>query len=148
MPRELLMLRKGRGLLPATRFDEEAVFEIPFNVPVLISVSKTPYPKMRSWYRALLALLVSATGAWPTPQEAHRQLLVRCGFGKAVMISAAGEIRVTAPSTADWDLFEWRQYLDILIDVLSREYFHTIPTPELLREVEQMAGTRYEEIER
>ena len=148
MPRELLMVRRGSFLQPATRFDEEAMSDLPIKTAITVSISKTPSTKMRAWYRALLTKVTEATGAWPTPDQAHRQLLVRCGFMESMVISQSGDIRVTPESTADWDRFRWQAYLDVLIQVLVEEHFGNIKDRILLREVEQFVGIRYEEIER
>lgn len=136
----ILMVRRGAVLSPATGADEAAVLSLPLRTALTATVTKTANPSMKAWYRALLAKLVDSTGMWPTTDEAHKQLLLRCGFGESMVLNGSGDVRFTPPSTVDWDQFEWRAYFDVLIEKLATDIVPGISAADLRREIEASLG--------
>ena len=139
------MVRRGRYLHPASRIDEDEMGDIPQKVALRVLVSRKPSSKMKAWYRALLSRLVEATGMWPTPEQAHRQLLIRCGYMESMVISTDGDVRVSPVSTADWDGSSWRFYINDLLILLTTEILPGVTRRALVGEVERMIGIQLEE---
>lgn len=116
------MQRQGRVLLPLAASDERDVLLLPERRILTVEANAKAPLRLKRWFHAMLHLLVEATGKWPTVAAAKEELLVRTGFFESIVIGADGTTRFSAQSTRDWQLVEWRQFLDVAVPYVVEHY--------------------------
>lgn len=119
---ELYVSRRGLSFLPASASDEAEFIRLPERRALAVTVSPRVPPKLPRWYRAMVQLLVEATGRWPNREIAHKELMIKAGFFETVVLNANGDVRFAAQSTAEWDLVQWRSYIDTVLPLIIRDY--------------------------
>ncbi|MCQ8781665.1 hypothetical protein [Mangrovibrevibacter kandeliae] len=144
MPIKLLMVSGGGVLRPAAPADADRLERVPVRTLVTTTITRSPSDRMRAWYRALVERLVEMTDRWPDADQAHRELMIKCGFFESVVINGRGDVRFTPQSTAEWDAFQWRSYVDSLLLKLATDIIPSIDSAEVRATVEAMAGMSFE----
>jgi len=139
------MYRRGEALIAAAPRDKVEIERLPVRGVVTVTASQKPNQALIGWYRALLHRLVEMTGMWPTEDQAHRQILVRCGYMESLIISRDGDMRATPVSTADWGAEDWTRYIDVLMAKLATDIIPEISDQSLRESVEAMAGMSFEQ---
>lgn len=145
MPVELLMYRRGEALIAAAPRDKAEIERLPVRGVVTVTASQRPHQALIGWYRSLLHRLVEMTGMWPTEDQAHRQLLIRCGYCEAIVLNGQGDVRAIPVSTAEWDGTDWTRYIDVLMAKLATDIIPEISDSDLRESVEAMAGMTFEQ---
>jgi hypothetical protein len=145
MPIELLMYRRGEALIAAAPRDKDEIERLAVRGFVTVVATQKPNQRLVAWYRALLHRLVEMTEMWPTADQAHRQLLISCGYCDAVIITGRGDVRATPVSTAEWGAEDWTRYIDVLMAKIHTDIIPGIPDQQLRESVEAMAGMSFEQ---
>lgn len=119
---EIVTQRRGDALVPVSEADRQVLILLPERRFITISAEPKAPLKLQRWFHAMLALLVEATGRWPTVAIAKREILIRTGFFSSMVISTNGDSRITPESTAEWGLVEWRLFLDRALPFIVENY--------------------------
>ena len=114
--------RQGSILLPISASDDVEMLRLPERRIITIEADARAPLKMKRWFHAMVQLLCEATGRWPTPAEAKKEILIRTGFFESFVIDADGSTRYSAQSTADWQYLEWRAFLDKAVPFVVENY--------------------------
>lgn len=138
------MVCQGGVLKPAAPADEEVIETLPGRKLLSVTISHKAN-RLSAWYWVMVRRLVGMTGMWPSVDQAHRHLLLRCGFYESITINESGGFRLTPVSTSDWDYDEWRAYVDALMAKLSTEIISEIQNERLRESVEAMTVMSFEE---
>lgn len=90
----------------------------------LITITAEPRApaKLKRWFFAMLQLLCEATGRWPTPEIARKEIMIRTGFFESMVIAGDGSTRFSAQSISGWGLIEWRAFLDVAVPYVIEHY--------------------------
>lgn len=144
MPIELYLQRRGKLLVPVSAVDEVEIMRLPERRVLTGSIDAVAPVRLKRWYRAMVHLLCEATGRWPNQEVAHKELLMKAGFFESFVISTNGDTRYKPQSTAGWGLMEWRNYLDVVIPIVIRDYVGETRA-EFRDRVDRFLGIKYRE---
>ena len=118
----IYMQRRGHLLLPLSASDKLSMEALPERRLLTIEGDAKAPEKLKRWFFAMLQLLVEATGRWPTPEEARREIMVKVGYFDSIVISGDGSTRFTPRSMAGWQASDWRAFLDVAIPYIIENY--------------------------
>lgn len=110
--------RKGNILLPVSEPDFREMARIPERRVFSFETNPKVPLKLSRWYWAALALLVEATGRWPTKEIANKEITIQAGYVESIVINTGGDYRISAVSKSEWGLIDWREFLDAAIPVM------------------------------
>lgn len=145
MPIDLVMHRQGARLVPCAAIDFNDLERVPPNRTMAVRIMQDANPKIIRFYNGLLAKLVEGTGAWPDRDAAHREMLIRARCVDSVVINNEGDHRFTPVSTAGWDLFQWRAYIDTVMPIVLSDYLPNVPYPSMRRDIEEYVGVKFKD---
>lgn len=137
--------KSGHFIRPASAFDEDKLATVKEGQAVHVVITTPDQPRLRQFYRGLLALLVRG-GVWAHTDAAHLDLMVKTGRVEKTVINSkpGGEItvRFEPKSTADWGGPEWRSFLDDVVPIITSEFIPEIPWRDVRADAERYVGIR------
>lgn len=119
---EIVTQRRGDALVPVSEADRQVLILLPERRFITIDAEPRAPERLKRWFFALLQLLVEATGRWPTPEIARREIMTRTGFFSSMVINTNGDARITPLSMTGWGYVEWRQFLDVALPFIIENY--------------------------
>ncbi len=119
---EFYVQLRGRLLLPLSASDLEEMERLPERRILRVDADAKAPLKLKRWFFAMMQLLCEATGRWPTPEHARRELMVRTGYFESIVIAGDGSTRFNPQSMADWKASDWRTFLDRAIPYIIEHY--------------------------
>lgn len=118
-PPSPMMRKTGGRLAPLTAVDDELLSQTPDGQIYELVLRKRPRSnRQNDWYWGLLGKIVDGTGAWPTSQHLHRELLKETGrVTKATNLRTGEQIEV--PDSTAFDAMQPAAYNAYLNDALA-----------------------------
>lgn len=142
---DFCVVRRGAYLAPVSASDEREILRLPERRVITVQAEPRAPDKLKRWYRAMVQLLQEATDRWPNREVAHKELMIRAGFFESFVISADGQMTKFRPqSTGDWDLVQWREYLDRVIPIIISDYVGETRA-EFRDRVDRFLGIKFKE---
>jgi hypothetical protein len=137
---DLITIRKGPSLVPATAFDLEQIEKVRIGAPLRTTVTFSRSGRKHRFYRALISHVADGLGI--APGLLHAQVKLRCGLIENILISkkAGPIVELKSTAYASMDETEFSAYVDMAIDVLFTEYLPGIKRKDVLAEVDRMVG--------
>ena len=134
----------GSCLRPASEFDEKKLAGVREGKAVFITIVEAVNPKLPQFYWALVSKLVDG-GCFAGRDEAHTELMVRCGRVDSALVSTVGNtntVRMTPMSTKEWCASHWRSYLEAVVPVITADILPDMKWSRFREEVERFVGIR------
>lgn len=141
---ELVAIRDGPKLVPATPFDLEQLERLRQGKGMRISAT---YPRSlphQRWYRALISVVADGIG-WQ-PNGLHKEIKFRAQLVEHIFMLKGGGVGVELKSTAfgELDEPEFRAYTDLAIEIIFRDFLPGVERNSVIAQVHDMVGPRPE----
>jgi hypothetical protein len=136
---DLVTVRDGPALVPATPFDLEQIERITRGRPARTVVTFPRSLPHQRWYRALVAVVADGLGL--PPGTLHAELKFKAGLIEHIVAGRAGvavELRSTA--FAAMDEAEFTAYVRLAVEIIFRDYLPSVRREDVFAHVEAMVG--------
>lgn len=139
---ELVAIRDGPKLVPATAFDLEQLAHVRQGKNALVRVTHPRSAARMRWYRCLVGVVAEGIG-WQ-PGSLHSELKFKAGLVKQIYMSQAAGTVIELKSTAGsaMDETEFWGYVDIAVEIMFRDHLPGIQRNSVLDRVHALVGPR------
>jgi hypothetical protein len=139
---ELIAIRDGPKLVPATPYDLEQLESVRPGKPARVHLTHPRSAARNRWYRALIAVVAEGLG-W-APGSLHSELKFKAGLVKQIYMSqAAGTvIELKSVAFAAMDETEFWTFVDMAVEIIFKDYLPGIPRNSVIDRVHDLVGPR------
>lgn len=136
----LVTIRDGPTLVPATRYDLEVLDGVNSSRPLRTSLTFSTDEPLRRWYWSFITIVAEGIGV--PVQSLHRDLKFKAGLIESIFLSQSGLPVVELKSTAKrrMDGIEFGQYVELCKELVFRDYLPGVTRKLVYQRVEQMAA--------
>lgn len=139
---DLITIRRGPTLVPATAFDLERLESVRTKRPLRTTVVFDRSAAHMRWWRALLAIVADAIGV--SPGLLHAEIKWKAGLVRNIIMSKSAGPLVELESCAfpSMDEARFTEFTDIGVELLFRDYLPAVRRKDVFAEVGKMVGPR------
>lgn len=147
MATQIIVRRELPGLVAVTAYDSELLSAIPMRREFTATLTQKRSQRQNRFYWALLGKIVSNHPFYRRSEPLHLWLKTRLGYVDEIRFhDGSAEIRATSTAFDSMDGLTMRAFVDGAIDVLCAEVLPGVSRRELLSEVEDMLGDRFDNV--
>ena len=149
MATELVALRRGDKIIPASQTDLDELLTVPAGVSFACKLWVPRSLPMQRWYRSALACVSANTEdpRWNDPTRLHVWLKIRCGLADEMgVIDGRFYCAVRSTSFSDMDQAEFKKYVDKAIQVIIAEVWPGLRLSDFLNEIDKLSGVALKRI--
>lgn len=141
---DLVAIRDGPKLVPATPYDLECLEQVRPGKPARVRLTHPRSVARNRWYRALVGVVAEGLGF--SPQALHAELKFKAGLVKQIYMSqAAGTvIELKSVAFATMDETEFWSFVDMAVEIIFRDYLPGIDRNSVIARVHELVGPRPE----
>lgn len=141
MATDLIIRRVDSRLIPVSQLDFEELERIPRGKDLACRLWQPRSLPRQRFYRGLLALVIKATGRFPTAESLHVWLKVKYGLVEAIDTSGDNPIFVLGSTAFDaLNEIEFGKFVDFAILTIMTEIMPGVRQSTITKEVEAMIG--------
>jgi hypothetical protein len=137
---ELVAIRDGPKLVPATPYDLEQLEKLPRGKPGRVHFSHPRSAARNRFYRAFVSVIAEGIGI--APGSLHAELKFKCGLIRNIMLTKSAGTVVELKSTAFAAMAEdeFSEFVTMAIEVAFNDYLPGVKRKDVLARVEDMVG--------
>lgn len=139
---DFIARRDGHKLVPATRFDLEALESIRPDRDGRVSFTFSRSVQRNRWYRGLVSVV--AEGVDMHPDTLHVVLKFKAGLVEQILSAPEFGVAVRLHSTAFNTMDETRfaAYVDLAVEIIFRDYLPGVRRKDVFARVAELVGPR------
>jgi hypothetical protein len=140
---DLVTVRDGPSLVPATPFDVQQLEKLRPGRPYRTSVVYSRSVQHNRWYRGLVSIVADGLGLHP--DTLHADLKFKAGMVRHILLGATSrapyvELHSTAFDAMDEAKFT--EFVTLAVEILFRDYLVGVPRGNVFQRVEELVGPR------
>lgn len=138
---ELVTVRDGRKLVPATAFDLQELEKVGNGVPLATTLVHTRSVKHNRWYRALVGVVADGIGMHPA--TLHAEIKFLAGFVRRILMVKEGvTVELDSVAFATMDQAKFKEFTDLAIEIIFSRFLPKVRRKDVYARVHAMVGPR------
>jgi hypothetical protein len=140
---DLVTIRDGPSLIPATPFDLELLEKVRGKRPLRTSVVFSRSVPHNRWYRALVSVVADGLGLHP--DTLHAELKFKAGLVRRILMAQCGPVvELESCAFATMDEAKFTEYVNLAVEIIFRDYLPGVKRKGVYARVEELVGPRPE----